>query len=55
MSNEKRKHERLPVIVEVEWEGGIRASGARTIDISEGGCFVDTCRYNGTSAYRGDN
>ena len=42
MSDEKRKHERLPVIVEVDWEGGIRASGARTTDISEGGCFVDT-------------
>ncbi len=42
MTDEKRKHERVPVLVEVLWDGGTRRSGARTTDISEGGCFVDT-------------
>ena len=42
MTDEKRKYERLPVLVEVNWEGGTRSGGARTTDISEGGCFVDT-------------
>ena len=42
MSDEKRKHERVPVVVEVNWDGGTRSSGARTTDISEGGCFVDS-------------
>jgi hypothetical protein len=45
MSNEKRKHERLPVVVEVNWDGGTRRSGARTTDISQGGCFVDTMAH----------
>jgi hypothetical protein len=45
MTDEKRKHERLPVVVEVRWEGGTRSSGARTTDISEGGCFVDTLAH----------
>ena len=45
MTDEKRKHERLPVIVEVSWEGGARAAVARTTDISEGGCFVDTMSH----------
>ena len=42
MSDEKRKHERVPVVLEVNWDGGTRTSGARTTDISEGGCFIDT-------------
>lgn len=42
---EKRKHSRLPVVVEVNWEGGLRASSARTTDISEGGCFIDTLAH----------
>ena len=45
MSNEKRRHERLPVVVEVHWDGGTRTSGARTTDISEGGCFVDSMAH----------
>ena len=45
MTEEKRKHERLPILVEVLWEGGTRSSGARTTDISEGGCFVDTMAH----------
>jgi hypothetical protein len=45
MSNEKRQHERMPVVVEVSWDGGTRTSGARTTDISEGGCFVDTMAH----------
>lgn len=45
MSDEKRQHERMPVVVEVHWDGGTRTSGARTTDISEGGCFVDTLAH----------
>jgi hypothetical protein len=45
MTDEKRKHTRLPVVVEVRWEGGTRSSSARTTDISEGGCFVDTMSH----------
>ena len=42
MTDEKRRHERVPIPVEVLWGGGTRTSGARTTDISEGGCFIDT-------------
>jgi len=42
MIEENRKHKRVPILVEVLWEGGTRSAGARTTDISEGGCFVDT-------------
>ena len=45
MTDEKRQYERLPVVVEVRWEGGTRSSAARTTDISEGGCFVDTMSH----------
>jgi hypothetical protein len=42
MIEENRKHQRVPILVEVLWEGGTRSAGARTTDISEGGCFIDT-------------
>jgi hypothetical protein len=45
MIEEHRKHQRVPILVEVLWEGGIRSSTARTTDISEGGCFIDTLAY----------
>jgi len=45
MPDENRKHERVPLLVEVLWGGGTRASGARTTDISEGGCFIDTISH----------
>jgi hypothetical protein len=42
MIDENRQHARLPILVEVLWGGGTPKSGARTTDISEGGCFIDT-------------
>lgn len=42
MTDERREHARGPILVEVLWGGATRTSGARTTDISEGGCFVDT-------------
>jgi c-di-GMP-binding flagellar brake protein YcgR len=42
MTEEKRKHKRAPIPVEVLWEGAISNQPARTTDISEGGCFIDT-------------
>jgi hypothetical protein len=42
MSDEKRKHGRLPLVIEALWDGSTGKSQARTTDLSEGGCFVDT-------------
>jgi c-di-GMP-binding flagellar brake protein YcgR len=42
MTDERRKHKRAPIPVEVEWEGTTSNQLARTTDISEGGCFIDT-------------
>lgn len=42
MTDKNRKHARVHILVDVLWGGGTRASGARTTDISEGGCFIDT-------------
>ena len=42
MTEEKRKHGRVPLVMEASWEGSRRPSGARTVDISVTGCFIDT-------------
>lgn len=42
MSEEKRKHGRLPLVIETSWEGSGITSPARTTDISATGCFIDT-------------
>ena len=42
MTDDKRQHGRLPLVMEAVWEGATGKSHARTTDISEGGCFVDT-------------
>jgi hypothetical protein len=42
MTDEKRKSDRLPLVLEVSWEGSGSKSVARTTDISATGCFVDT-------------
>ena len=42
MTDEKRRHGRLPVVMEVTWEGSGIKPPARTTDISSTGCFVDT-------------
>ncbi|MFN2493206.1 MAG: PilZ domain-containing protein [Pyrinomonadaceae bacterium] len=40
--DDKRKHPRVPLLIEVLWEGGTGKYEARTTDISSGGCFIDT-------------
>ena len=42
MIDERRKHGRLPVVLEASWEGSGSRSLARTTDISLTGCFIDT-------------
>jgi len=42
MTDEKRKHGRLPLVMEASWEGSGTRSAARTVDISVTGCFIDT-------------
>ncbi|MEP6820620.1 MAG: PilZ domain-containing protein [bacterium] len=42
MFDEKRKHGRVPLVLEASWEGSGSRSLARTTDISETGCFIDT-------------
>ena len=42
MTDEKRKHGRLPLVMEASWEGSGSKSLARTVDISASGCFIDT-------------
>jgi hypothetical protein len=42
MTDEKRKNDRVPLVLEVSWEGSGNKSSARTTDISATGCFIDT-------------
>jgi len=42
MADERRKGKRVPVLIELLWEGEAGKYEARTNDLSEGGCFVDT-------------
>ena len=42
MGGERRRHLRVPAHFEVKWEGAAGRYEARTSDLSEGGCFVDT-------------
>jgi len=42
MGDERRKTERLPLVMEASWEGSCSHSLARTVDISATGCFIDT-------------
>src|SRR4029077_14191737 len=42
MADEKRKLERLLLVMEASWEGSGSKSLARTVDISARGCFIDT-------------
>ncbi|MGI9066739.1 MAG: PilZ domain-containing protein [Pyrinomonadaceae bacterium] len=39
---EKRKHPRVPMLLDVTWEDATSTHQARTGDISLGGCFIDT-------------
>jgi hypothetical protein len=42
MEQERREEERVPVSLEVYWEGGSGKHPARISDISLGGCYLDT-------------
>jgi PilZ domain-containing protein len=42
MTEEKRRHGRVPVVLEALWDGSTGKSRARTTDVSEGGCFIDS-------------
>lgn len=42
MEEERREEERVPVSLEVFWEGGSGKHPARISDISLGGCYLDT-------------
>ncbi|MBD0326701.1 MAG: PilZ domain-containing protein, partial [Pyrinomonadaceae bacterium] len=41
MGEERREEERVPVSLEVAWEGGSGRHQARVSDISLGGCYLD--------------
>lgn len=42
MTDERRKNRRVQILVEVLWEGRAGRYQARTTDLSERGCFVDS-------------
>jgi hypothetical protein len=42
MTDEKRRADRVSLVLEVSWEGSGNKSSARTTDISATGCFIDT-------------
>lgn len=42
MADERRTHQRVPVLLDIVWEGTTGKYEARTSDISLGGCFIDT-------------
>ena len=42
MTEERREHGRVPLILTVIWEGAAGKYEARTSDVSVGGCFVDS-------------
>lgn len=42
MNQERRHIRRVPLLVEVVWEGSTGKHEARTSDLSVGGCFIDT-------------
>lgn len=41
-SENKRRDERVPAVLEVVWEGAAGKYQARTGDLSVGGCYIDT-------------
>jgi hypothetical protein len=42
VTDERRNSKRVPVLVDVLWEGKTGRHDARTSDLSSGGCFIDT-------------
>jgi hypothetical protein len=42
MGHIPRKHERVPALMEVTWEGSAGRYEARTSDLTVAGCFIDT-------------
>jgi hypothetical protein len=49
MTDEKRRADRVPLVLEVSWEGSGNKSSARTTDISATGCFIDTLGQAGVN------
>lgn len=42
MEDERRKHKRVPLLLDVVWEGGAGSYEVRTSDVGMGGCFIDS-------------
>ena len=42
MGIERRKHDRVPALIDLAWEGASSKYEARTSDISISGCYIDT-------------
>jgi hypothetical protein len=42
MEEERRHDRRVPLLIDVFWEGGAGKYEARTSDLSISGCFIDT-------------
>ncbi len=42
MGDDRRKHKRAPLLLDMVWEGGAGKYEARTGDIGVGGCFIDS-------------
>ncbi len=42
MEEERRAHKRVPLLIELLWQGATGKYEARTSDVSATGCFIDT-------------
>lgn len=42
MTDDRRRHKRVPAVIAVIWEGASGGHEARTSDLSLAGCFIDT-------------
>ena len=42
MTDERRKEERVTVCLDATWLGRSSKNNARAVDLSEGGCYIDT-------------
>jgi len=42
MTDERRKQERVTVCLDATWHGRASKNGARAVDLSEGGCYIDS-------------
>ena len=42
MEDERRQHQRVPLLLDVVWEGGAGRYEVHTTDVGMGGCFIDS-------------